>query len=193
MPFAAEVSICERRPCRIAARVVVPRWVSPSPSLRPEAASIAAPEVSLPVCPDHARIAETQTGWCAMTTIKDAPDQGLAIANEITRLHREFFGRGAASARTVFGRNIVMVVLEDVYTMGERTLIDDNNFEQVKENRQSFQMTMSARFIAAIERITGRTVAAFMSQVHQDPDLPVRGGLWIAPHSPLAQLASFAL
>ena len=98
-------------------------------------------------------------------------DQGLAIANAITKLHREHYGRGAASARTIMGRDHVVVFLEDIYTTVERTLIDDGKFPTVRETRQAFQMTLADAFTSAVEGITGRKVIAFMSEVHQGPDV----------------------
>jgi uncharacterized protein YbcI len=108
-----------------------------------------------------------------MTATIDAADQGRLIADEIARLHREFHGRGAANARVILGDHELVVLLEDIYTPGERTLINDGQFKAVKESRQAFQMAMRERFSDAVELVTGRHVTAFMSQVHHDPDLAV--------------------
>jgi uncharacterized protein YbcI len=96
-------------------------------------------------------------------------EQGLAIANAITKLHREYYGRGAASARTVMGRDHVVVFLEDIYTVVERTLIEDGKYDTVRDTRRAFQQTLRGAFTEAVEGITGRTVVAFMSEVHEDP------------------------
>ena len=96
-------------------------------------------------------------------------DHGLAIGNAITKLHREYYGRGAASTRTVMARDHVVVFLEDIYTTVERTLIGDGKFETVRATRQAFQASMGGAFSSAVEDITGRQVVAFMSEVHEDP------------------------
>lgn len=107
----------------------------------------------------------------------EAPDQNgpgkqaLEIGNAITRLHREHYGRGASTTRTVFQREYVAAFLHDIYTPVERTLIEDGQQQGVKETRQLFQMAMRERFTKAVEEITGRKVIAFMSQVHFDPDM----------------------
>jgi uncharacterized protein YbcI len=101
----------------------------------------------------------------------DSTEQALAIANAITKLHRDNYGRGAASARTVMGRDHIVVFLEDIYTTSERTLIDAGHFDQVRQTRATFQQAMRAKFSQAVEQITGRTVIAFMSEVHADPDI----------------------
>lgn len=98
-------------------------------------------------------------------------EQGLAISNAITKLTREHHGRGAALARTVMDRDYVVVFLEDIYTTAERTLIDAGHFATVQDGRHAFQLTLEAAFTEAVEEITGRRVAAFMSQVHESPDV----------------------
>jgi uncharacterized protein YbcI len=97
--------------------------------------------------------------------------QAIAVGNAITRLHRDRYGRGATTTRTVFHGDRIIAFLEDIYTTAERTLIDAGDWEQVKATRQSFQMAMRAPFTEAVEQITGRKVIAFMSQVHRDPDM----------------------
>jgi uncharacterized protein YbcI len=97
--------------------------------------------------------------------------QASAIGNAITRLHREHYGRGATTTRTIFQRNHVIAFLEDIYTPVERTLIEAGQNEDVKHTRQVFQMAMRQRFSDAVEEITGRKVIQFMSQVSFDPDM----------------------
>jgi uncharacterized protein YbcI len=97
--------------------------------------------------------------------------QALAIGNAITHLHREYYGRGATTTRTVMQRNYVIVFLEDIYTPVERTLLEAGDIDQVRDTRQSFQLAMRERFSTAVEEIAKRKVVAFMSQVHFDPDM----------------------
>jgi uncharacterized protein YbcI len=97
--------------------------------------------------------------------------QATAVGNAITRLHRDYYGRGATTTRTIYQRNHIVSFLEDIYTPVERTLIDAGSQEDVKRTRQVFQMTMRSRFSEAVEEITGRKVIQFMSQVSFDPDM----------------------
>jgi uncharacterized protein YbcI len=97
--------------------------------------------------------------------------QGTAVSNAVTRLHREHYGRGATTARTVFHPNYIICFLEDIYTPVERTLIDAGAQDDVKHTRQVFQMAMRQRFTDAVEELTGRRVIQFMSQVSFDPDI----------------------
>jgi uncharacterized protein YbcI len=97
--------------------------------------------------------------------------QATAVGTAITRLHREHYGRGATVARTVYQRNFLICMLEDIYTPVEKTLIASGRQEAVRETRHLFQQAMRPQFTAAVEEITGRKVTQFMSQVEFDPDM----------------------
>jgi uncharacterized protein YbcI len=105
------------------------------------------------------------------TEPSDRGRQTSAISNGIQRLHREHYGRGATVARTVFQRNYIVCFLEDIYTPIERTLINADREEDVRNTRQIFQQAMRPQFVAIVEEATGRKVTAFMSQNHFDPDM----------------------
>jgi uncharacterized protein YbcI len=96
-----------------------------------------------------------------------------AVSNAMTKMHRESYGRGPNSVRTVVGHDHVICFLEDLYTPVERTLLDGGEMEAVRETRLAFQRVMKKPFVAAVEEITGRTVRAFLSQVTFDPDISV--------------------
>jgi uncharacterized protein YbcI len=94
-----------------------------------------------------------------------------AISDGIQRLHREFYGRGATTARTVIQRDYVATFLEDLYTPAEKTLVRAGETESVKQARWAFQRAMEEQFTKVVEDAMGRKVIAFMSQVHFDPDI----------------------
>jgi uncharacterized protein YbcI len=83
----------------------------------------------------------------------------------------ESTGRGPTKARTTIDHNLIVVVLQNSLTPGERYLADDNRGEQVLGMRRAYQDAISSDCIASIEDLTGRTVLAFMSANHIDPDL----------------------
>jgi uncharacterized protein YbcI len=88
-----------------------------------------------------------------------------AISQAIVQLHAEHYGKGATQAKTYLWDNLVVTVLRDVLTTSERTLVRAERGDTVREVRSAFQTTMEPHFRAAVERITGRRVASFMSQV----------------------------
>jgi uncharacterized protein YbcI len=99
--------------------------------------------------------------------------QGLAISNLIVRLLSDYTGRGPTRARTHFNENLITIVVQDLLTKGERSLIRDGKAELVLETRRAYQQTMGADLTAGIEEITGRQVIAFLSANHLDPDVAI--------------------
>jgi uncharacterized protein YbcI len=103
-------------------------------------------------------------------------DRGLArsaVANAIVRLHAEHYGRGPTRARAHVAEDHVLVVLEDVFTTAERTLVRAGRGEHVRAARAAFADTMRELFIGAVEAATGRRVRAFLSQTSIEPEMAV--------------------
>jgi uncharacterized protein YbcI len=95
------------------------------------------------------------------------------ISNEIVGLYKQHFGKGPVRCRTYLQPELVIVVLGEGYTAAEQTLFEGGRWYEVREARQIWQDTMKERFVETIQRLTGRTVRAFLSANHQDPDLAV--------------------
>ena len=98
---------------------------------------------------------------------------GLAISNLVVRLLSEYTGRGATQARTHFNDNLITVVVQDLMTKGEHSLIRDGKGELVLETRRAYQSAMSGELSAGVEDITGRKVVAFLSANHLEPDVAI--------------------
>jgi uncharacterized protein YbcI len=92
-----------------------------------------------------------------------------ALSNAIVRIMREFYGKGAARSRTVIFDNFVFVVLEDVLTTAEMTLCNGGASDLVRRVRMRFEDLMTATFVGEVQRLTGRTVVAYHSQVVLEP------------------------
>jgi uncharacterized protein YbcI len=107
------------------------------------------------------------------TEISERGRQAASISNAITRLHRDHYGRGATTTRTIIQRNYVVCFLEDIYTPVERTLIERRPQRSGPGDAQHLPGRHGAgpKFREAVEEVTGRTVIGFMSQVHFDPDM----------------------
>ena len=99
--------------------------------------------------------------------------QAQAVSNAMTKMHRDSYGRGPDTVRTVMAHDHIICFLEDLYTPVEHTLRDSGEIEAVRETRLAFQRAMKKPFVAAIEEITGRKVRAFLSQVSFEPDISV--------------------
>ena len=64
-------------------------------------------------------------------------------------------------------------MLSDLLSKGEHSLITNGRAQLVLEMRQVFQQTMRDDVIIGVERVTGRTVIAFMSANHLEPDIAI--------------------
>jgi uncharacterized protein YbcI len=97
--------------------------------------------------------------------------QAIEISNQLTRSHRESFGRGAGNVKTIIQNGYVITFLEDIYTPFEKTLISGGHSELVMQARFAFQQMMRPVYTEMIEAVTGRKVRAFLSQNHIDPPI----------------------
>jgi uncharacterized protein YbcI len=115
-----------------------------------------------------------------------------AISQAIVRIHAEHYGKGATQAKTYVWDNLVVTVLRDVLTVAERTLVDVDRADTVRDVRTTFQITMEPIFRSAIERLTGRRVHSFMSQVDPANGLGVEVFLLEPPEGGAAEEAPVA-
>jgi len=103
-----------------------------------------------------------------------AADRGAvrsALANAVVRLHAEHFGRGPTRARAHLGDDHVLVLLEDVLTVAERTLAAAGRADQVVATRSAFAEALGDRFVAEVQAVCGRRVRAYLSRTSVDPEL----------------------
>jgi uncharacterized protein YbcI len=100
-------------------------------------------------------------------------DETLTAVNDaMIELHLRYHGRRPVTARTtMLGDDLLACLLGDIYTDVEKTMIEIQRQAMVHETRSAFQHAMEHRFIATVERITGRTVARFISTTHVGPDV----------------------
>ncbi len=95
------------------------------------------------------------------------------ISNMVVQLMSTYTGRGPTKAWTSIDHNLISVVLRDTLTRGERSLVADGHDQLVHNMRRAYQRSMRDEAVAGVETITGRTVIAFLSDNHLDPDIAV--------------------
>jgi uncharacterized protein YbcI len=84
---------------------------------------------------------------------------------------RDHYGRGPHRAKTYVIDDIVVCVLRNGFTAVEQTMVEGGQSDQVVVMRHEFQKLMAERYKAMITELTGRSVVAFLSQAHLEPDL----------------------
>jgi uncharacterized protein YbcI len=111
-----------------------------------------------------------------------APDAALsgdpllaAVTNAMVALHVRYYHRAPVTARTLLlDGELLVCVLGGIYTDVEKTMIEIQHVPIVQETRSAFQDAMKHKFIAAVERLSGRDVIMFISRQHVGPDVEVK-------------------
>jgi uncharacterized protein YbcI len=96
---------------------------------------------------------------------------GLEISNGIVQLMRSHYGRGPTRAKTFVMERYVLVVLEDLLTRAETTMVANGREAIVREMRLAFQADLAEEFQGVVEQALGRTVLTYQSQIAFDPPM----------------------
>ena len=95
-----------------------------------------------------------------------------AVTEAMASMHERYYHRRPATARTrLLGDDLLVCVLGGVYTDVEKTMIELQKSTIVQETRSDFQAAMQHKFIEVVERLSGRSVMAFISNSHVGPDM----------------------
>ena len=111
-------------------------------------------------------------------TAPDTPLTGdallVAVTDAMVAFHERYHHRAPVTAKTLLlGDDLLACVLGGVYTDVEKTMIELQRSTIVQETRSAFQNAMQHRFIASVERLSGRGVLAFISNHHVGPDMEI--------------------
>jgi uncharacterized protein YbcI len=97
-----------------------------------------------------------------------------AVTEAMVELHQRYHHRAPVTAKTLLlGGDLIACVLGGVYTTVEQTMIELQRSTIVQETRSAFQNAMQQKFIAVVERLSGRDVLAFISNHHVGPDVEI--------------------
>jgi uncharacterized protein YbcI len=95
------------------------------------------------------------------------------VTNAIVRLHRQHYGKGPTRSKSYLLDDVLICVMQDVLTVGERTLAEAGDEDRVRYTRLAFADAMRDRFAEEVERIVGRPVLGFTSQVLVSRDVVI--------------------
>ena len=108
-----------------------------------------------------------------MTSTGGPPLTGVelteAISAALVALYAEFYDHDRTTATTYINDNVVVCILEDILSTGESRQIADGSGSEVIDGRIAFQEGAQDEFTAAIERLTQRSVTAFLSANQTSP------------------------
>lgn len=94
-----------------------------------------------------------------------------AISAAMVTLYAKAYGHDRTTASTYINENVVVCILEDILSSSEQELLASGNDSEVIDGRVAFQTDCEDDFSAAIERLTLRSVVAFMSANQTSPGI----------------------
>ena len=92
-----------------------------------------------------------------------------AISKAMVELYAEAYGHVGTTATTYVNDNVVVCVLEGILTEAESRQVAAGRDGSVIDGRVAFQEGKEDEFTAAVERLTHRSVTAFMSANQTTP------------------------
>jgi uncharacterized protein YbcI len=112
----------------------------------------------------------TDPDWTGGVQTERQPGLLADISNAMVGLKKEFYGKGPTKAKTYINDNYVLCVLQGGLTRNEETLIAAGEHDLVRQYRLRFQEAMAAPTTEAIERLTGKKVIGYHSQIVFEPE-----------------------
>ncbi len=96
----------------------------------------------------------------------------MQVSNEMVRLYKTQFGRGPTKARTNWaGPDTLICTLENSLTPAERNMAALGEHARLRDTRMFIQYAAESQFCDIVERLTGRTVRAFVSGIDAAKDV----------------------
>jgi uncharacterized protein YbcI len=95
------------------------------------------------------------------------------ISNAVVRLLSEYTGRIPTKAQPYMDEDLILVVVYDTLSKVERGIVRNGNTDLVLATREACQNAMKPDLAAAVERLSGRSTVAVLSQNHIDPDVAI--------------------
>jgi uncharacterized protein YbcI len=95
------------------------------------------------------------------------------ISTEMVRTMKQYYGKGPVSAKSYLVDDLLFIVMREGFTQAEQTMLDAGRGGTVRNFRQEFENEMAEVLTRMIERITGRRVVTYQSQVLFDPNLTI--------------------
>jgi uncharacterized protein YbcI len=117
----------------------------------------------------------------ADTAVLTGGELNAAVTKAIVKIQAAHLGRGPANASTFHHDNVLVTLMHDVLSHAETILGQNGHHTTVSDWRAILQTELEPDFRAAVERLTGRKVLAFISGNHLDPDVAAEMFILDAP------------
>jgi uncharacterized protein YbcI len=91
------------------------------------------------------------------------------ISNEFVTMLKEYWGLGPVQAKSYMMDDLLLIVMRGGMTTAERTMLEFGQHDLVRSFRQTFENEMTQKLTGKIEKLTGRKVLTYQSQVLFEP------------------------
>src|SRR5580693_4727953 len=95
------------------------------------------------------------------------------LSTEMVQTMKQYYGKGPVSAKSYLVDDLLFVVMREGITQAEQTMLDAGRAGTVRSFRQEFENEMTEVLTRMVERVTGRRVVTYQSQVLFDPNLTI--------------------
>jgi uncharacterized protein YbcI len=112
----------------------------------------------------------TDPDWTEDVQSDRQPGLRADISNAMVGLKKEFYGKGPTKAKTYINDNYILCVLQGGLTRNEVTLLAAGQEALVRQYRLRFQEAVADAVTEAVERLTGRKVIGYHSQIVFNPE-----------------------
>ena len=112
----------------------------------------------------------TDPDWTADVATERQSGLLADISNAMVGLKKGFYGKGPTKAKTYINDNYVLCVMQGGLTKNEETLLAAGQHDLVRQYRLRFQEAVADMTTEAIERLSGRKVIGYHSQIVFDPE-----------------------
>lgn len=112
------------------------------------------------------------------------------ISNELVKAKKEHYGKGPEAAKSYMFDDMLFVVLQGGVTTAEETLLRFGEEGMVRQFRQTFEDRMAAHLTGIVERLTGRQVVTYQSQIMFRPHRVVEMFVFDRPGSDAPRAAT---
>lgn len=93
------------------------------------------------------------------------------ISDAFVTMQKDYWGQGPVQAKSYMMDDLLLIVMRGGMTRAERTMIDFGQQDLVRTFRQTFENEMTQNLQGIIEKLTGRRVLTYQSQILFEPDI----------------------
>ncbi len=94
-----------------------------------------------------------------------------SISDEFVQMQKQYWGLGPVKVKSYMMDDLLLIVMRGGLTKAEQTMLEFDEEDLVRNFRQAFENRMTEKLTEKVERLTGRRVLTYQSQILFNPDV----------------------